>query len=525
MGQLTAARLRFCDAAMCLAISGCVRIGYDTLDNNPQGVSTGGASGAGGSATGSSSIGGYAPSGGVSNATGGSSVRGSGGLASGGASAGNAGASGGSSAIAAGGSSAAGAGGTTALATGGSSIASLGGTMALATGGRSAVAIGGGGASAAGGSSAAGAGGTTALATGGRSAVAVGGGGASAAGGSSAVGSGGTTALATGGRSAVAVGGGGALGTGGSSAGAVGGGGTSAVGGNGGSGGTSGTAGTAGTTTRTTCDWSSGPPQFGTAQSLGAPNTAASEIDPVLSHDGLTLYFVSYRDSTKGNDIYYATRADVTASFGAGSLLSAASSTSNDTHLFVSVNGLEAFLASDRSGTIGGADIFRATRSTTTDVWGTFTSVPNINSTGGEFDPHLESNGLTLWFDPVGRAEGLGQQDLFYAVRNDLSSPFGTPIAANDLNSTGNDWNVSLTDDSRVIVFQSDRSSPQHVYFAFRSSPSTAFTAPSIITALDSYMTTLSDPFVAPDGCAIYFASQLSGGAGLADLYVVKATP
>ena len=42
------------------------------------------------------------------------------------------------------------------------------------------------------------------------------------------------------------------------------------------------------------------------------------------------------------------------------------------------------------------------------------------------------------------------------------------------------------------------------------------------MTALDPYMTKLSDPFVSPDGCAVYFAAELSGGAGYSDIYVIK---
>ena len=335
---------------------------------------------------------------------------------------------------------------------------------------------------------------------------------------STLAGSGGTSGAINSGGTTAAVGGTSSTLTGGTSAGTggAGRGGTFSSGGSGGSG---------GTRSPLVCDWSGGPPAFGTAQSLGTPNTSASEIDPVISHDGLTVYFVSYRDSKKGNDIYLATRLTPTANFGAGSLFAAASTSSNDTHFFEAASGLEAFLSSDRSGTTGGMDIFRATRATTADSWGTFTSLPNVNSPTGDFDPYLEADGLTLWFDPEGRTGGLGQQDLFYAERTSVAADFGTPVAANSLNSSGNDWNVSLTDDAKVIVFQSDRGGSAHVYFAYRPSGTATFSAPSVVTALDPYMTTLSDPFVSPDGCAIYFAAQLAGGAGSFDLYVIQASP
>jgi hypothetical protein len=273
------------------------------------------------------------------------------------------------------------------------------------------------------------------------------------------------------------------------------------------------------------CDWSNGPPVLGAARSLGAVNTAQSEIDPVVSPDGLTLTFVSYRSARQGNDIYVSTRSSPADEFGAGVRDAASSSTFNDTHLFVGPDGLEAFVSSDRTGTMGQVDIFRATRGSPSDAWGAYTPVAEINSVEGDFDPHLEADRLTLWFDPVGRVEGSGLQDLFYARRADPSAPFGAPIPATSLNSTANDWDVSLTADGRVIVFQSDRDASRHVYYAVRSSRTVDFGAPTILAALDPYMSTLSDPFVASDGCAVYFSAALSGGAGANDLNVAEAVP
>jgi Tol biopolymer transport system component len=271
------------------------------------------------------------------------------------------------------------------------------------------------------------------------------------------------------------------------------------------------------------CDWSVVLPRLGVAESLGAPNTARSEIDPVVSRDGLRLYYVAYTSNTSGNDIVIATRSSVSADFGAGAVLALASTNSNDMHFFESDSGLEAFLSSDRAPTVGGADIFHATRARTTDTWGTFVSAANVNSATGDFDPHLEADGLTLWFDPIGRSDGTGLQDIYYARRTGASAEFGNPVPATVLNSTANDWNVSLTTDGLVLVFQSDRGASPHVYYAIRSNRSSSFGAPMVLAALDPYMTTLSDPFVSPDGCAVYFAAQLSGGSGLSDLYAIRA--
>jgi Tol biopolymer transport system component len=265
------------------------------------------------------------------------------------------------------------------------------------------------------------------------------------------------------------------------------------------------------------------PPVFGSPTSVGSLNTAGSEIDPVLSPDGLTLYYVAYRSALQGNDIYRATRAKAKDRFGAGTPYDEVSSTFNDTHFFVGPDNLEAFIASDRPVNYGSTDIFRATRTTTTDAWATFTSSATVNSNSAEFNPHLESHQLTLWFDATDRLDGAGQQDIFYTTRAAPLTGFGSPTPATELDSIGNERDASLTDDGLVILFQSDRDGAFRVYFATRASRNAPFGSPVIVTSLDPYMGSLIDPFISPDGCSIYFAADLPGGAGSMDIYRVDA--
>ncbi len=271
-----------------------------------------------------------------------------------------------------------------------------------------------------------------------------------------------------------------------------------------------------------TCDWSKGPPAFGKAKSLGEPNSSAWEGDPVLSYDGLTLYFARFNQSSY--DIYYATRASTTGSFDAGTSLTAANSSSDEAHFFAGVSGLEAFVVSRRSST---ADILRATRASTTADWGTFTAVANLDSSSDEQDPHLDADQLTLWFARKGGIDASAlQYDVFYAMRPDAASQFGVPVAATSLNSTADEADVSLTRDGLVILFLSTRDSTRRVYYAVRGTRAQSFGSPLPLTALDSYSgSSLGNPFVAPDGCAVYFAADVPSGKGGADLYVIGATP
>jgi Tol biopolymer transport system component len=88
--------------------------------------------------------------------------------------------------------------------------------------------------------------------------------------------------------------------------------------------------------------------------------TPAGEGDPVISADGLALFFRSDRAAPlAGSNIYVATRATTAERFGAPSLVDAVSSNAHEGPTWLSADGCRLYLWSDRAGT---ADIYVATR-------------------------------------------------------------------------------------------------------------------------------------------------------------------
>ncbi len=81
--------------------------------------------------------------------------------------------------------------------------------------------------------------------------------------------------------------------------------------------------------------------------------------NPVLSADELTLY---YTDGAQ-TDIFEATRATKNAAFDVGVPVANINSTANDAPMFLSFDGCVLYLASNRSGGVGGMDIWQAARS------------------------------------------------------------------------------------------------------------------------------------------------------------------
>lgn len=274
------------------------------------------------------------------------------------------------------------------------------------------------------------------------------------------------------------------------------------------------------------CPWSSGPPAFGAVEHLANVNSVWGELDTTLSPDGRTLYFISTQNDDF-EDVYFSTRANVDADFSLPMPQSDANAAGvADTRFFVGPSGLEAFVTSSRAGTIGQSDIFRGTRMTTADAFSGFTSIPLVNSTGEEFDAFLSADSASLYFAPLGRAESMGGQDVYIAVRQPPNGAFaaGTPVP--NVNSAADDNDPSLTGDGRVLVFASFRGggSPR-VHYATRADASGSFGAAMVLPAL-SGEGPITDPFISPDGCELYFTAEgRPDSLGDRDLYRIRATP
>ena len=101
------------------------------------------------------------------------------------------------------------------------------------------------------------------------------------------------------------------------------------------------------------------------AVELAAVDSAADDASPVLSRDGLTLYFASKRadPAALGNDdIWVARRAAVGAPFDTPTAVTELNSAAADGPRWLSPDGCTLYFTSDRSGGQGGYDLYAATR-------------------------------------------------------------------------------------------------------------------------------------------------------------------
>ena len=84
-------------------------------------------------------------------------------------------------------------------------------------------------------------------------------------------------------------------------------------------------------------------------------------------------------------------------------------------------DGLELFFFSNRPGTIGMADIYSASRATTSDPWSEPVNLgPNVNSVDAETRPSLSADGVNLYFGST--RPGEGSTDIYVTSREKLGS-------------------------------------------------------------------------------------------------------
>jgi hypothetical protein len=148
---------------------------------------------------------------------------------------------------------------------------------------------------------------------------------------------------------------------------------------------------------------------FGTPTNLGATvNTAAGEVAPSLSADGLSLYFTSEDGYGGQGDIWIATRPTTNSEWGQSANLGpAVNSTACETSPCISADGLTLFFcdghwgvaAPQRPGGCGDVVLWVTTRRTVTEPWESPVNLgPQINSPYWDGDPALSADGRSLYF-------------------------------------------------------------------------------------------------------------------------------
>ena len=150
------------------------------------------------------------------------------------------------------------------------------------------------------------------------------------------------------------------------------------------------------------------------------PNSALDEQGPsyVTAGEGAQLYF-SRSSATVAGEIYVA-RGRAGSTFGPAAPVAELNDPgANDIQPNVRKDGREVVFSSNRAGTLGGQDIWVATRNSLRDPWSAPVNLgASVNTTAAETRPSLARGAETLLF---GRAPGPeGMSDIYMATRDKL---------------------------------------------------------------------------------------------------------
>ena len=194
-------------------------------------------------------------------------------------------------------------------------------------------------------------------------------------------------------------------------------------------------------------------------------NTSANEQTPALSIDGHVLYFASDRQTPEAQgsmDIYAARRHDKRdnlnwfAPENLGSGVNSAASDAGPAYFADDATGAVMLsFGSNRPGGVGGLDIYTSLR-LPDGTFGPAAIVPVVNTTFNDQRPAIRRDGLELIFDSTRTLGSVGGTDLWVATRSSTDMPWSAPVNLGAVvNTAAGDHRPSISWDGTELYLHS----------------------------------------------------------------------
>jgi hypothetical protein len=219
-----------------------------------------------------------------------------------------------------------------------------------------------------------------------------------------------------------------------------------------------------------------------------------------------------------GADASVAPRCSPTAAFGRATGFMALNTPNHDEQATLSADELTLYFSRD-DGT-GNYDIYQATRASKTATFGAATAVPGVSTTGSEERaPRVTADGLTMYATTRPIPTGASKFRVAFATRASTDAAFGPLQNVPVVNGTTNDSDPFITADGRTLYFSSDRNG---TYALYRSTQTAGtFSAPELVMGTNLDTTSAEGaPVLSEDGLTLYLASARFGGLGMVDIFV-----
>ena len=258
----------------------------------------------------------------------------------------------------------------------------------------------------------------------------------------------------------------------------------------------------------------------------GEVSTISSATDddwmPHVRDDGLELFFSSNRPEFAGDaqldwNIWVSTRPSVASAWSTPILVTALSSAGVDWNPILSDDGLTIYFGRDKR-------TFRAERSDSSlQAWTSVMLVASLNIDGADTRPsdfHQSAGGSETLFLFSNRAGGhgtaLADYDIWIATRPDAVAAWTVENGGSALDSAAWDTEATLVPDLLSMYLQSRREGGIYRLFqATRASTAESFgvTAIALEFVPASSTTEIAQPNLMPDGKTMYFARRHQGGS------------
>ncbi len=184
-----------------------------------------------------------------------------------------------------------------------------------------------------------------------------------------------------------------------------------------------------------------------------------SDLEPVISTDGTTLFFVSNRPleengKPKDYDIWFVEKTAT----GWGEPQNPGSPINTDKNEFYPsvTSNSTLYYTAGYEGSLGGEDIYRSKL-----VNGKYTEPGNlgnsINSKADEFNALIAPDEGYLIFSSFGRDDGIGGGDLYVSFKNEDGSWTKAKNMGSAINSTALDYCPAISPDGKYFYFTSRR--------------------------------------------------------------------
>jgi len=267
---------------------------------------------------------------------------------------------------------------------------------------------------------------------------------------------------------------------------------------------------------------------FGKPTNLGPTvNSVWHEQAVSISADGLSIFITVYNrpGGSGSDDLWVAAREAIDAPWSEPVNLGTSVNTSvPDGYASISADGLTLYFgAANRSGGLGGNDIWMTTRATTDNDWDRPVNLgPPVDSGGSEFSQCISYDGLSLYFGAE-RAGGSGDSDLWVATRETTNDKWSEPINLGSIvNSSSYEYTPSISLDGNTLFFASGRSGgsgSDDLWMARRNALDGSWSTPiNLGNAINTSNIEVS-PSISSDGRTLYFSCNRSGGSGNRDLW------